>query len=274
MYTQIKYEVADRVGVITLNRPEYRNAIGRIMIEELDDVFDRALADDDVGVVALVAEGPHFSAGHDLGTPAKLADDEARPFPPGVPGTFLRSWSMYIEPGLRWRNFPKPTVCGVHGMCVFGGWMLAATMDVLFAAEDANFLPSRLQYFSMPWDIGVRKAKEVLLEPRFIDAKEAVEYGFVTRVYSVDTLREETLGYAKRVAENDPFYLWTTKLAINQAQDTQGYTTHINDAHAFPMGGGGRSSQGGQLPSGQRRIAPIDRALRNQQLMRDHVARS
>ena len=272
MYTQIRYEVSERVGVLTLNRPEYRNAIGRIMIEELDDAFRRALDDEDVRAVALTAEGPHFSAGHDLGTPEKLADDKARPFPPGARGTFVRSWSMYIEPGLRWRNLPKPTICGVQGMCVFGGWMLAAAMDVLFAADNANFLASRLQYFSIPWDIGVRKAKEVLFEPRFIDAKEALEFGFATRVYPVDKLREEVLTYARHVAENDPFYLWTTKIAINQAQDTQGYTTHINDAHAFPITDG-QSSQGAQLPPGKRRIAPVDRALRNRELMRKGVSR-
>ena len=265
MYSQIRYEVADGVGVMTLARPEYRNAIGRIMIEELDDAFSSALGDDDVRAVALLAEGPHFSAGHDLGTPQKLADDEARPFHQGNRGIYERSWSMYIEPGLRWRNFPKPTVCGVQGICIYGGWMLAAAVDVLFAADDANFLPGKTQYFSVPWDIGVRKAKEVLLEARFIDAQEALDFGFVTRIYPREALHEETVAYARRVAENDPFHLWMTKLAINQAQDAQGYTTAVNDAHAFPPPDG-RSSQGAQLPSGERRIAPVDRALRNQRI--------
>ena len=264
-YTQILYETVGRVARVTLNRPEYRNPIGRITVEELDNAFARAVADEEVGVIVLRAEGPHFSAGHDLGTPAKIADDEARPYPPGVPGRFQRSWELYIEPGLRWRNLPKPTIAAVQGKCIWGGWMVITTMDIIFAAEDAEFLGANFQYFSVPWDVGIRKAKEILFEPRFIDAREALDLGFVNRVLPFEQLDEEVMAYAQRVAENDPFRLRMTKVAINQAQDMQGYTSHIYAAHSQPSEGGG-SSQGAQLQSGQRRVAPVDRALQNREL--------
>ena len=265
-YTQILYETAGNVARVTLDRPEYRNPIGRIAIEELDDAFSRAVVDDDVRVIVLRAEGPHFSAGHDLGTPAKMADDEARPYPPGVSGRFQRSWDLYIEPGLRWRNLPKPTMAAVQGKCIWGGWMVATTMDIIFAAEDAEFLATYFQYFSVPWDIGIRKAKEILFESRFIGAREALDLGFVNRVLPLDQLDDEVMAYAQRVAENDPFQLRMTKLGINQAQDMQGYTTHIVAAHSKPAEDS--NSQGAQLPSGQRRIAPIERAQRNADLAR------
>jgi enoyl-CoA hydratase len=267
-YTQIVYETVGHVARVTLNRPEYRNPIGRLAIEEMDDALAIAVEDPEVRAIVLRAEGPHFSAGHDLGTPAKMADDEERPYPPGGRGSFQRSWELYIDPGLRWRNLPKPTIAAVQGYCIWGGWMAATAMDIIFASDDAQFLGSKFQYFSVPWDIGVRKAKEVLFENRFIDAQEAMEYGFVNRVVPRDQLDAEVMAYAGRVAENDSFQLRMTKLAINQAQDEQGYTNHILAAHSLQPGSGdGGSSQGAQLPSGQRRVAPIERALENQKLV-------
>jgi len=56
----------------------------------------------------------------------------------------------------------------VHGYCIFGGWMLASAMDVIFAAEDAQFLPGFVEYFSTPWDMGPRRTKEILFEHRFV----------------------------------------------------------------------------------------------------------
>ena len=260
-YTQITYELVGRVARISLNRPRYRNPIGRICIEELDDAFTAAVDDPEVRSIVLRAEGNHFSAGHDLGTPEKIADDEARPYPPGGHGRFERSWELYIDPGLRWRNLPKPTIAAVQGYCIFGGWMVTTAMDVIFAADDAQFLGSKFQYFSVPWDLGIRKAKEIIFEPRFIKAEEAREFGFVNRVVPVDQLEAEAMAYAARVAENDSFALRYAKLAINQAQDQQGYTNHILAAHSLWPGDSG--SQGAQLPSGKRRIAPIDRAQTN-----------
>ncbi|MGE0598969.1 MAG: enoyl-CoA hydratase-related protein [Dehalococcoidia bacterium] len=263
-YTQLTYEVKNRVAHVTLNRPEYRNPIGRITVEELDDAFRRAVNDSDVGVVLLAANGRHFSAGHDLGTPAKIADDEQRPYRPGARGQFERSWELYIDPGLRWRNLPKPTIAAVQGYCIWGGWMVATAMDMVFATEDAKFLGSKFQYFSVPWDIGIRKAKEVLFETRFVSAHEAQQLGFVGRVYaSHEELLAEATSYAERVAENDEFQLRMMKLAINQAQDAQGYSNNIVTAHNMQGGGDGKQSQGFQLPSGERRVAPIDRALTN-----------
>lgn len=262
-YTQITYEVVGRVARISLNRPEYRNPIGRICIEELDHAFADAVDDDQVGAILLRAEGENFSGGHDLGTPAKLGDDEARPYPPGARGRFVRSWELYIDRGFRWRNLQKPTVVAVKGYCIWGGWMVATAMDVVFASDDAKFLGGKGQYFAIPWDLGIRKSKEILFENRFITAHEAQQLGFVGRVFqSHDELDDEALAYAQRVAENDPFQLRLLKLAINQAQDEQGYTNHIMAAHSLQPSDGDQS-QGLQLPSGSRRIAPVDRALKN-----------
>lgn len=265
-FRELTYEAIGRVAKIRIDRPEYRNAISRITIEELDAAFAAACDDDDIGTIVLCAEGPHFSGGHDIGSPAKLQDDQARPFPEGVRGNFHRSWYLYIEHGLRWRSLPKPTIAAVHGKCIWGGWMVATTMDMIFAARDAQFLGSNFQYFSVPWDLGIRKAKEILFEPRFIGAIEARDLGFVNRVYDTyDELIEETMAYAARVAENSIFQLRMTKNFINQAQDIQGYTNHIIAAHTKP-GGPGVTGRGAQLGSGERRIAPIDRALRNEGL--------
>jgi enoyl-CoA hydratase len=266
-YSQITYERVGHVARVSLNRPRYRNPIGRICVEELDHAFSAAVDDPEVRAILLRGEGDHFSAGHDLGTPEKIQDDEERPYPPGGKGRFYRSWELYIEPGLRWRNLPIPTIAAVQGYCIFGGWMVATTMDIIFASQDALFLGSKFQYFSVPWDLGIRKAKEILFEPRFIPAEEAREFGFVNRVFEKDELDEEAMAYATRVAENDAFGLRFAKLAINQAQDQQGYTNHIIAAHSLSPSDGG-SSQGAQLGSGQRRIAPIDRAHTNLGLTR------
>ena len=78
---------------------------------------------------------------------------------------------MNIDPTLRWRNVPKPTIAAVHGYCIFAGWIIASACDLVFAADDAMFLPTNFQYFSVPWDLHARKAKEVLFESRFVDAR-------------------------------------------------------------------------------------------------------
>jgi enoyl-CoA hydratase len=137
--------------------------------------------------------------------------------------------------------------------------MIAAAMDVVFAAPDARFLAGLVEYFSIPWDIHPRKAKELLFESRFIDAEEARALGFVNRVYSEADLERETLAYAHRVAENGRTLLRMAKLAINKTQDIQGYSAAIEAAFAdflvlAQTGGPGRGE-------GERRLGAVDLAL-------------
>jgi enoyl-CoA hydratase len=264
-YTSILYDVQDQVARVTLNRPQYRNAQSRRLLEEMDDAFMRANRDRDVRVVVLRGEGDHFSAGHDLGTPESVADRQERPDEPGARGRFRRGWDLYIDMSLRWRDIEKPTIAAVQGYCIFGGWMIAAAMDLVFAADDALFLPTNFQYFSVPWDLSVRKAKEIIFEGRFLTAHQALEHGFVNRVYPRDQLDAKTMAYARRVAQNDPFQLRMAKLACNQAQDAQGFTEAIKGAFAlYTLSSIGESDPTNSVPAREGRRRPmVQRALDN-----------
>ena len=264
-YQYIRYEQEGRVARLVLNRPQYRNAQSRRLLEELDHAFQRGANDDGVGVMVLTGEGDHFSSGHDLGTPEEMADRQARPYAEGVRGRYQRMWDLYIDFGLRWRNIPKPTVAAVQGYCIYGGWMIVAACDVIYAAADALFLPSDFQYFSVPWDINPRKAKAVLYEGRFLNAQEAQEFGFVEDVFPRERLLPEVMAYAARVAENDPFQLRMIKTAVNQALDAQGYSQHIVGSVAhYMLSVLGESDPGFSLQKpGVRRRPMVQKALEN-----------
>jgi enoyl-CoA hydratase len=225
-YKHIIYQPAE-IARIILNRPQYRNAQSRLMIEEMDEAFEKASKDEAVKVIVLSGKGDHFSAGHDLGTPEETADKETRGFPNDGPGVYNRFRDIYLQKTLRWRNVPKPTIAMVQGYCIFGGWMFASAMDIIFASEDALFLPSHTQYFPVPWDLGARKAKEILFEHRFITAAEALENHFINKVFPREKLEEKTLAYAERVAENNPFQLRMVKYSVNHMLDAMGFTSEI-----------------------------------------------
>jgi enoyl-CoA hydratase len=255
-YKQIIYEQHGRVARIVLNRPRYRNAQSRILLEELDHAFGYAGEDNSIGAIVLAGAGDHFSAGHDLGTPEEMDDREERPIEEGLRGKYRRGFDQNIDKSLRWRNLPKPTIAAVQGYCIFAGWIISSAMDVVFAAEDAMFLPANFQYFSVPWEMHHRKAREILFESRFVDAQEALELGYVNRVFPKEKLEEESMAYAARVAANDPFQLRMIKLAINQMQDAQGFTQHIQGAFPlFNLSSLGESDPGYALqkPEGRRR---------------------
>ena len=268
-YKQIIYEQHGRVARIVLNRPRYRNAQSRILLEELDHAFGYAGEDDSIGAIVLAGAGDHFSAGHDLGTPEEMADRELRPIEEGLRGKYRRGFDQNIDKSLRWRNLPKPTIAAVQGYCIFAGWIISSAMDVVFAAEDAMFLPANFQYFSVPWEMHHRKAREILFESRFVDAQEALELGYVNRVFPKEKLEEESMAYAARVAANDPFQLRMIKLAINQMQDAQGFTQHIQGAFPlFNLSSLGESDPGYALqkPEGRRRPM-VQRAFDNYEVL-------
>ena len=234
-YQTILYEKHGAIAKVITNRTRYKNAQSRRMIEELDHAFANANADDEVRVIILAAAGDTFSSGHDIGTPEEREDMRRRPFPKGVRGEYALSRYLFLETTLRWRDLDKPTIAQVQGMCIFGGWMFAAAMDLIVAAQDAKFLPALMQYFSVPWDLPIRKAKEAIFRSRFIDAVEAERLGFVNLVVPRERLDDATMSLASEIAENDPFTLRMAKWAANSAQDAMGFSYSIRNAHSHYM---------------------------------------
>jgi len=233
-YRHILYEVDGHVAKITLNRPEVGNAQSTIMLEEVDDAIRVAGFNVDIRVITLFGAGKHFCTGHDLGTSEEKEYRETEYLiQEGVRGRYNHTREQFVDKTLRWRDVQKPTIAAVQGYCIFGGWMVASAMDLIFAAEDAMFLGGGFQYFTPPWDIHPRKVKEILFEGRMIDSAEALQYGLVNRVVPRDQLEAEVMQYASEVALNDPFQMRMTKAMVNACQDAQGFYQHINAAHAF-----------------------------------------
>jgi enoyl-CoA hydratase len=87
-----------------------------------------------------------------------------------------------------------------------------------------------VEYMSIPWDIGIRRAKELVFESRFISAAEAARYGLVNRVLPKPELERETFAWAQRVAQNSPEVLRMTKIQMNKAQDAQGFSQAVEDS--------------------------------------------
>lgn len=227
-----------KVARIIFNRPEYLNAQGYLLLEETDKAFKLAEKDNNCGAIVLSGMGRAFSAGHDIGTKEDFQYREEKGYAHSLTPDRYRQFEdmriFFVEKTLAWRNSPKPTVAMVHGYCIFGGWMLAAAMDVIFAATDSMFLPGMVEYFSAPWDLGPRKAKEILLEHRFMTTAEALKCGFVNRAFPADELEAETLAYADRVAENYldyPFWSRMIKVSVNHMQDAMGFTSEIEAAY-------------------------------------------
>ena len=111
-----------------------------------------------------------------------------------------------------------------------GGLILATSCDLIVASDDARFSDRTIRwggphvhYASMPWEIGFRKAKEYLFTGDWIDAEEAARLGLVNRVVPRDSLEDETMALAKRIAMQDPFAVRLSKYSINLMQDEMGY---------------------------------------------------
>ena len=216
-----------RIARVILNRPEKINAQSVGLLAEMDWAFNAAVEDPECRVIVLSGAGRAFSAGHDLTSEDQVASRTERYADKQGFAQGLLSREIYTDSHLRWRDLPKPTIAMVDGYCIYGGWMIAAAMDIVYAADDALFVPTYGDYFTTAWDVGARKAKELLFGNRIITAAEAMAFGFVNRTFAADQLEAETLRYAARVADQDPGNNRLVKFAINQAEDGMGFSQSV-----------------------------------------------
>jgi enoyl-CoA hydratase len=248
-FTTILFETpAPQVARIVLNRVESRNAQDTHLLYELNDAFDRAAQDDSIKVIILAANGPHFSSGHDLretghlenlmahrrvGTWCGISCGGAEPI-------MTREKELFQGLCERWQAIPKPTIAQVQGRCVSGGLMLVWPCDLVMASDDAQFQDNTLdmgiggvEYFAHPWELGPRKAKELLFTSDWLTAAEAHRLGMVNHVVPRAELEAATLALAERIARKSIFALKLAKEAVNGAMSAQGRKIAMD--HAFVL---------------------------------------
>lgn len=265
MSSLVTYELDGAVATLTVARPEKRNAQNLQLLYDLNAAFDRAAADADVKVLVLQADGPDFSSGHDLRDICDIEDfthtgtwlnfDK-----PGAEGYFSREQEIYLGLCWRWRNFPKPTIAAVQGRTIAGGLMLVWVCDLIIASEDAVFSDptvamgvNGVELFAHPWELGPRKAKEMLFTGDSIDAETAEKLGMVNHIVPGSELRSYTSDLAHRIATKPSFALKLAKMCVNQAQEQQGYWNalqsamsahHLAHTHNLVMFGGREDPSG------------------------------
>lgn len=240
----IEYEVDGGIGVITLNRPDRRNAQHHPLLTELNDAWMMASKDDDVRVIVLKANGPHFSAGHDMAVDASSTKVDLKT--KGLEALYTYEREYFLGYTRRWRDVPKPSIAAVQGACIAAGLMLCWPCDLIIASEDAYFSDpvvrmgiGGVEYHGHTWELGARKAKELLFTAEKFTAEEAHRLGMVNRVVPTESLVDETMALARKIAEHHPFALAQAKRAVNQTLDIQGQYNAIQavfDVHATGHG--------------------------------------
>jgi len=219
----VLHERRGPVGILTLNRPEKLNAVNTQMVAELGQALDAVEADDSVRAVVLCGAGRAFSAGFDLDMGEGNGIDFVR--------TELRKDFDII---MRFWDFPKPTIAAVHTYCLGSGMEMAAACDITVSAEGCRFGAPEVKFGSgivaliLPWVIGLKQAKELLLTgDDQVTAERALALGLVNRVVPSEDYLTEALALARTIAANDRIAVTMTKEAINRSAEIMGMRTAL-----------------------------------------------
>jgi len=221
-FSVVRYEAADGVATITLDRPDVLNAFDRALKDELLAALKRAGTDKTVRVVIVTGEGRAFSAGQDLRERAARPADEPTPL-----DQELRARYNPIVVAIR--DMPKPVIAAVNGVAAGAGMSLALACDLRIASEHASFIevfgrvglvPDTGSTWFLPRLVGAAKALELMWTTEAVDAPTALSVGLVNRVVPADALMKETRDLAVRLASAAPLALALTKRAVQHALES------------------------------------------------------
>ena len=215
-----------RVRRFTLNRPHKRNALSNELRLALFNGLRVADADRSVSVMIIRGAGPCFSAGYDLATPAEPVERASAP----TDGW----WSRHVVSGwFEMWDMATPIVAQVHGWCLAGGTELATACDLVYVADDAQigYPPVRLMsppdLCWQPWLMGLRRGMEAVLTGDAMTGSAAVAAGFANRAFPAETLDDEVLAVAARIANIPPDLLALNKRAVHRAMEAAGMRTGL-----------------------------------------------
>jgi len=223
-FTDIKYEIAEGMAKITINRPEVRNAFRPETLAELQNAFNLARDDDKVGVIIFTGEGSEaFCSGGDIsvrGNDGYIGSDAV-----GKKGIGRLN---VLDLQVQIRRTPKPVIAMVAGWAIGGGHVLHVVCDITIAADNAKFGQTGPMVGSfdggygaglLARHVGQKKAREIWFMCRQYDAKEALEMGLVNTVVPVHELEAETVSWAREILRHSPMALRLLKAGLNAADD-------------------------------------------------------
>jgi naphthoate synthase len=219
-YTDVRYETAEGIAKITINRPEVHNAFRPETIIDLSAAFEQARDDTSIGVIILTGEGPRaFCSGGDQ----RVRGDT------GYVGEGQGVGRFHVtDLHIQMRRLPKPIVAMVAGWAIGGGQVLHVVCDLTIAAENARFGQTGPKVGSfdggfganlLARQIGLKKAKEIWFLCRQYDAQQALDMGLVNTVVPLGALEEETVRWCKEMLALSPFALRLLKASFNAAED-------------------------------------------------------
>ena len=203
-YEVLIVELDGRTGVVTisLNRPEVRNALNALLVDELADAIAWADADERVRAILLRGEGRDFCAGADLGALSDMMDAQVE--------EQMADADALGDLFLIMRRVAVPVVAAVHGHAVAGGCGLATACDIVLAAEDARFGYPEVKMGFLPAmvitmlrrAVGEKRAFELITSGRIVDAKTAERYGVVQHTYPSEEFEERSRSFVEELAGN------------------------------------------------------------------------
>jgi naphthoate synthase len=218
-YGDVRYETSDGIAKITICRPEVRNAFRPQTLFELQDAFERARNDRDIGVIVLTGEGPDaFCSGGDQ----RIRGDDGYVGDDGIGRLNVLDLQILI------RRVPKPVVAMVAGYAIGGGHVLHVVCDLTIAADNARFGQTgpRVGSFDggygsglLARSVGQKKAREIWFLCRQYDAQQAFDMGLVNTVVPLEELEEETVAWCRQMLEHSPLALRMIKASCNAADD-------------------------------------------------------
>ena len=205
---------ADKVGVITLNRPKQLNALNGQLMDELGAALKAFDADAKIGCTIITGSEKAFAAGADIGAMAQYS------FADAYGGDYItRNWETI-------RSIRKPVIAAVSGFALGGGCELAMMCDFIIAADNAKFgqpeiklgvIPGAGGTQRLPRAVGKSKAMDMALTGRMMDAAEAERAGLVSRVVPFDKLADEALGAALIISDFSQLAVMAAKESVNRA---------------------------------------------------------
>ncbi|GAB6152038.1 enoyl-CoA hydratase-related protein [Desulfosporosinus burensis] len=233
-YTNLLLEQSGAVAILTINRPKALNALNSDTLSELSTVLDELGRDSSVKVVVLTGSGEKaFVAGADISQMKDFNPLEGRRFAQLGHATFRKLELM-----------PQPVIAAINGFALGGGCELAMACDLRIASENAKFGQPEVTLGltagfggtqRLPRLVGTGIASELLFSGDIIDANEAYRIGLVNRIYPLNTLKEEALKLANRIAGRAPAAVQLSKSAIQRGMNMDLDSAQAYEAEVFGL---------------------------------------